>query len=441
MWFQWITGSAFYVTAPEVTSGAVGTTAFVYRVSAQLYHNLLFLLNYLSLYRIGYIPCSMAQVSALRIALAGALALAVAMGIGRFAFTPILPMMQEDAGLTVVSGGYLASANYLGYLLGSLIATRLQLRDDVAVLGSMLLIGMATLAMGLVGNYALWLVLRLVAGIANAWIAIFAFSWCLDRLAVLQRPVLNSLIFTGVGFGTMLAGLICIVLMRIDASSAQAWLTFGVLALAITAAVWTTYAGGGTAHHAAPRPRSRGVPWSREAVLLVFCFGASGFGYIIPATFLPAMAREIVRDPAIFGWAWPLFGAAAMASTIFAAALLRGYAPRRVWMVCHLVMAFGVVLPVLWSGLAAIMVAALCVGGTFMVITMLSIQEARAVAGAHVVPLTAAMTASFALGQILGPLAAGALLGAGFSFASGLLVAGAVLVVSAVALHTGTRSA
>ena len=378
----------------------------------------------------------MAQVSALRIALAGALALAVAMGIGRFAFTPILPMMQGDAGLTVVSGGYLASANYLGYLLGSLVATRLQVRDDVAVLGSMLLIGMATLAMGFVDHYVVWLVLRLIAGIANAWIAIFAFSWCLDRLAALQRPLLNSLIFVGVGFGTMLAGLICIVLMRINASSAQAWMTFGVLALAITAAVWTTYAGGGTAHHVAPRPRScsRGVPWSREAVLLVFCFGASGFGYVIPATFLPVMAREIISDPAIFGWAWPVFGFAAMASTLFAAAVLRGFAPRRVWMACHLVMAFGVVLPVFASGMAAIVTAALCVGGTFMVITMLSIQEARAVAGAQVVQLTAAMTGAFALGQILGPVVASVLLDAGLGLSGGLLAAGAVLVVSAALL-------
>lgn len=376
----------------------------------------------------------MAQASALRIALAGALALAVAMGIGRFAFTPILPMMQEDAGLSVISGGYLASANYLGYLLGSLIATRLQLRDDVAVLGSMVLIGIATLAMGFVDHYGVWLVLRLVAGIANAWIAIFAFSWCLDRLAGLQRPLLNSLIFVGVGFGTMLAGLICIVLMRVDATSAQAWMIFGTLALAITAAVWTTYAGGGTAHHAAPRSRARGVPWSREAALLVFCFGASGFGYIIPATFLPAMARGIIRDPAIFGWAWPVFGFAAMVSTLFVAAALRGVAPRRVWMACHLVMAFGVVLPVFASGMAAIVTAALCVGGTFMVITMLSIQEARAVAGAQVVQLTAAMTGAFALGQILGPVVASALLGAGLGFSGGLLAAGAVLVVSAALL-------
>jgi len=373
----------------------------------------------------------MSSVSALRIAFAGMAALAVAMGIGRFAFTPILPMMQEDAGLTVVSGGYLASANYLGYFLGSLLATRLHVRDEVVVLGSMLLIDAATLMMGLVDHYPSWLLLRLIAGIANAWIAIFAFSWCLDRLAALRQPVLNSLIFTGVGAGTLLAGLLCIVLMRVDASSAQAWMTFGLLALAVTAAVWTTYAGSGTARHAATRPRASGVPWNREALVLVFCFGASGFGYIIPATFLPAMARDIIRDPAVFGWAWPVFGFAAMASTLFAAAALRGFAPRRVWMMCHLVMAFGVVIPVFSSGMAAIVTAALCVGGTFMVITMLSIQEARAVAGAHVVQLTAAMTGAFALGQILGPIAASVLLGAGLGFTGGLLAAGAMLAVSA----------
>ncbi len=383
----------------------------------------------------------MPQIPALRIAFAGMAALAVAMGIGRFAFTPILPMMQDDAGLTVVSGGYLASANYLGYFAGSLLAPWLRVRDDVAVLGSMLLIAVATLAMGLTDRYPAWLLLRLAAGIANAWIAIFAFSWALDRLAALRQPVLNSLIFAGVGAGTMVAGLACILLMRAEASSAQAWLAFGLLALAVTAAVWTTYRGDpGTAHRAVPRATGR-VPWSREAALLVFCFGASGFGYIIPATFLPAMAREIIPDPALFGWAWPVFGAAALASTVISAVLLRDCPPRRLWMACHFVMAFGVVLPVFWSGLAPILVAALCVGGTFMVITMLSIQEARVVAGAHVVPLTAAMTAAFASGQILGPLAAGALLGMGSGLAGGLLAAGGVLVVSGLMLLPGGEHA
>lgn len=373
----------------------------------------------------------MTQAAALRIAFAGMAALAVAMGIGRFAFTPLLPLMQDDAGLSVAAGGYLASANYLGYFAGSLLAPRLRVRDDTAVLGSMLIIGAATIAMGFVTHYPVWLVLRLVAGIANAWIAIFAFSWCLDRLAVLKQPVLNSLIFAGVGAGTMIVGAICVGLAGAAVRSPQMWMVMGVLALLTTAAVWCTYRSGGAMHHARTRPTAGGTPWNREAVVLVFCFGVSGFGYIIPATFLPAMARDVISDPAVFGWAWPVFGAAAMLSTLGAATLLRGFHPRRVWMLCHLVMAFGVVIPVFWGGLTAIMVAALCVGGTFMVITMLSIQEARAVSGAHVVQLTAAMTAAFAFGQILGPIMASVMLGAGWGFASGLLLAGALLVVSA----------
>ena len=380
----------------------------------------------------------MTQAAALRIAFAGMAALAVAMGIGRFAFTPLLPLMQDDAGLSVAAGGYLASANYLGYFVGSLLAPRLNVRDDTAVLGSMLINGLATIAMGFTENYPAWLVLRLIAGIANAWIAIFAFSWCLDRLAALRQPVLNSLIFAGVGAGTLIVGVICVGLAGGSVRSPYLWMVMGALALVVTAAVWSTYRDGSTAQHARSRTAEGRAPWSREAVLLVFCFGVSGFGYIIPATFLPAMARDIISDPAVFGWAWPVFGAAAMLSTLGAATLLRGFQPRRVWMICHLVMAFGVVMPVFWSGLAAIMVAALCVGGTFMVITMLSIQEARAVAGAHVVHLTAAMTGAFAFGQILGPVMASVLLDAGWGFAGGLLLAGALLVISAVMLWRGS---
>ncbi len=383
----------------------------------------------------------MPQPAALRIAFSGMAALAVAMGIGRFAFTPLLPLMQADVGLSVAAGAYLASANYLGYFVGSLLAPRLRVRDDSAVLGSMLLIGCATLAMGFTGNYWVWLALRLIAGIANAWIAIFAFSWCLDRLAMLRNPLLNSLIFAGVGAGTMLVGTICVGLAGWSLHSAQLWMVMGALALLVTAAVWRTYRGCAV-QQVHPRSAAGRVPWSREAVLLVFCFGVSGFGYIIPATFLPTMARDIISDPTVFGWAWPVFGAAAMFSTLAAATLLRALSPRRLWLVCHLVMAFGVVLLVFWSGLAAIMVAALCVGGTFMVITMLSIQEARAVAGTHVVPLTAAMTGAFAFGQILGPVMASVLLDAGWGYAGGLLLAGALLVISAALLwHGSPRSA
>ena len=50
----------------------------------------------------------------------GLVCLAVAMGLGRFAFTPLLPMMLHDGLLDLRQGSYLASINYLGYLLGAL---------------------------------------------------------------------------------------------------------------------------------------------------------------------------------------------------------------------------------------------------------------------------------------------------------------------------------
>ena len=56
---------------------------------------------------------------ALRIAFSGFVVLVVAMGIGRFAFTPQVPLMIRDGQLTLTSAGLVAAMNYLGYLLGA----------------------------------------------------------------------------------------------------------------------------------------------------------------------------------------------------------------------------------------------------------------------------------------------------------------------------------
>src|ERR1700716_3418745 len=89
-----------------------------------------------------------------RVAAAGLMALAVAMGIGRFAFTPLLPMLQEARGLSVAQGAWLASANYVGYLLGALWATTRRVRADAAIRAGMLGVGFSTLGAGWAGDFA-----------------------------------------------------------------------------------------------------------------------------------------------------------------------------------------------------------------------------------------------------------------------------------------------
>src|SRR5262249_30676431 len=177
-----------------------------------------------------------------------------------------------------------------------------------------------------------------------------------------------------------------------------------------------------------PRARSRDIP---QFWRLVFCHGALGLGYIIPATFLPVMAKQIVSDPLWFGWAWPVFGVAAAVSTLLASRLARFMAYRSVWILGNVVMAPGVLVPLVEPGLAGVVLAAVCVGGTFMVNTMAGLQEARRVAGSYARILMAAMTSAFALGQIAGPLLVSALTRSRSGFSAALVAAAIPLVIAA----------
>jgi MFS family permease len=356
------------------------------------------------------------------------------MGIGRFAFTPVLPMMQVDRGLSVAAGAWLASANYLGYLVGALAVMRMHMQATIGIRIALLAIGVVTIAMGFTNELALWLLLRAIAGVASAWVLIHASAWSLERLAALHRPRLSGMVFAGVGAGIAAAGGICIVLMHAKASSAQAWIVLGALSLALTAVVWRTFSPEMDAAKKAAPPARTALTWDRESLRLVLCYGVFGFGYIIPATFLPVMARQAIHDPLVFGWSWPVFGAAALASTLVAAALPQSLGNRRLWIGSQLLMAIGVALPVVWPGIAGIMLAALFVGGTFMVTTMVAIREAREVGGPNATGLIAAMTAAFAIGQIVGPVSASLLAHDG-NFAVALLIASALLIISAYALR------
>jgi predicted MFS family arabinose efflux permease len=209
------------------------------------------------------------------------------------------------------------------------------------------------------------------------------------------------------------------------------------VSLATTAAIWPVFVSA-VEKNTASGGRHR---WSWAQARLVLAYGAYGFGYIVPGTFLPVMARDVVGDPSVFGWTWPVFGAAAAFSTLGVAVLAGHYGNRAAWIASHLVMALGVAAPVFWPGAGGIVLAALCVGGTFVVITMVGLQEARTVVAregkANPARLMAAMTAAFAAGQVAGPLAVSLIVSLGGGFAAALLIACGVLIAGALSLLKG----
>ena len=332
----------------------------------------------------------------------GLIGLVVAMGIGRFAFTPLLPLMQQDAGLTLVQGSWLATANYVGYLAGAVICISAPPHPARAILWGLISIAAVTLGMAVTNNFWLWFVLRFLAGAASAFVLVGVSAWAMPLLARLQKAALSGSVFSGVGIGICFAGLVSLVAAIAAWGSKTTWIVLGLIAAVLTVAVWRQLVE--DAVQAGSNERPEKAPLSAQAWLAALCYGAFGYGYIIPATFLPALARDVIANPAVFSWVWPVFGAAAAISTVLAARFLPSHSPRRLWAYGQWVLAIGVIAPVLAVNLYVLLFSALCVGGSFMVITMAGIQEARRLGGTQAPRLIAIYTAAFALGQIVGPL-------------------------------------
>lgn len=344
--------------------------------------------------RIGMAVCAAAMIS-----------LAVAMGIGRFAFTPLFPLMVRDGLLDSHAGAMLAAANYLGYLVGALVSSRLRIKPAL-----LLALGLAgtviiTAAVGWTASVFWWGVLRFLAGVMSAWTLVATSAWGLGWLAAIQRPDLAGVQFSGVGIGIAAAGLFCL-LLGSAFPSPQLWI--GLAALGALAAILPLVLSRSLATPPVVAPAVGSAPAATGAPArtggLVACYTLFGFGYILPATYLPALARQLVDDPRVFGLAWPVFGAAAAISTVLVSWRLAKANRLNVWAGSHVLMAVGVLLPAVWTSLASVTLAALLVGGTFMVITMTGMQEARARAEGQATAVLGRMTAGFALGQLAGPL-------------------------------------
>ena len=388
------------------------------------------------------VPCTvLPRSSPVALALAGMATLAVAMAIGRFAFTPLLPMMQSDAGLLLGTGAALASANYFGYFIGSATALAIAGATHRWIRAGLLVVSAGTGAMAFTDLVWLWFVLRFVTGVASAWVLILASTWMFNRLVEAGQPRWGALVFTGVGGGIAATGAVCFILVLAGASSHATWLVLGLLSSVITATVWRFYQPGASVGRSVDPAGA--VRYGGPARRLIAVYALYGFAYIVPATFLPLMARDALAVGGAAAWwyagFWPLVGVAAALSTLFTLRLKMSDDRQLRWAL--LAEAVGVVAPVLSLHPAAIALSAVLVGGTFVLITLTALRVARAVDPVHGTRLFAVMTTLFALGQIAGPLVAGRMVALYGNFSLALAAAAACLLLAALLTPVaGTRS-
>jgi predicted MFS family arabinose efflux permease len=366
-----------------------------------------------------------------RVALAGMVALAVALGIGRFAFTPLLPLMLHEGRLDLHGGGLLASLNYAGYFVGALTSAWLRVRPAAMVRAGLLGTALLLIGMGLADDFATWGALRALAGVISAWAFVFASGWGVRRLAELHAPALNGVIYTGPGIGIVATGLLGGAIGR--AGSQAGWIALGLVALVLLALVWRAFADDApVATHTAHRPAATVPPWSADAYWLIGLYGLAGFGYIITATFLPVIARQALPGspwPDLF---WPLLGLAVIPGALIGARAPVHWDNRLLLAAGFAMQAVGVLVSVAWPSVAGFLLASALVGLPFTALTMFTVREARRLRGDAAAGLIGYATAWYGIGQIAGPLFAAPLAQRSGSFALPLLVAAGVLALGAV---------
>ena len=393
------------------------------------------------------------------IAIAGLLALATAMGIGRFAFTPLLPMMLSDGVVDLPSASWLASANYFGYLVGALLCTfqpwiwkRAAFLPAVAapVWVRAGLVATTVLTLGMALHWpAGWPLLRFAAGVASALVFVYTSGWCLAQLARRNAPTMGGVIYAGPGVGIALSGLFASGMVALDWRAWAGWLIFGALAALLTAIVWRIFQdrGGQTAAAAAPAAalRSDAPAGRRQMLALALTYGLAGFGYIITATFLPVIAREAMPGSVWIDFFWPIFGLGVVTGALLATRIPATGDYRYLLAACYLVQAMGIGASLFSPTLAGFALGSLLLGIPFTAITFFAMQEVRRLRLAAAASYMGLLTAMYGIGQIAGPPLVALLLrrsrslGEGFTLsleiAAASLLAGALMYLWMVSAY------
>lgn len=366
---------------------------------------------------------------------AGIASLVLTIGLARFGYTPLLPLMQAQAGLSDTLGGWLATINYAGYMTGALIASAVSdagLRYRLYRAGLLAAI-VGTAGMGMTDNAVLWMALRYVAGVGGTSGLLLASGMVLGWLVAAGRRPELGLHFSGIGLGVVVSGVL-VAAMTPALDWAQQWLVMGVVGLALLVPAWLWMPApqrqqAATAAAPAPR-RAPGIGmW-----LLIASYFFAGVGFVINATFIVAATE---KQPAFAGLGflvWVVVGLAAIPATFAWDRIARriGDVPALIAAFC--LQGLSSLLPVVSGHLWAALGGAVLFGLTFIGVVSLMLTLVGKRNGANPSQAMARLTLSYGVAQIVAPALVGTVAEKTGNYDAGLWTAALAMFVGAVVL-------
>ncbi|MCD8864669.1 MULTISPECIES: YbfB/YjiJ family MFS transporter [Staphylococcus] len=364
----------------------------------------------------------------------GMLALFIVMAIGRFAYTPILPFMQVSEHMDSAQAGFLATINYLGYLIGAIIPMYFIFKSKAIDLKIYLIINiMATILMGVTESYSLWSMLRLVSGITSGTVFVLASNIVLEALRQAQKSNISGLLYSGVGLGIFTSS-IYIFFQTHNDSWQLTWIVLGVVSLLGGMFVIfgmrdnPTIKIDQTQHAKIEDRQPLNAKFIRYFSIAYFCEGA---GYIITGTFLVAIVKSIPELADYAALSWMFVGLGAIPSTVMWSVIAEKIGYDKATYCAFVLQIIGVSLPILSNHTLILMISSILFGSTFLGLTTLFMSTGQKLMyqSGGKSNLVASLTVIYSVGQMVAPAISGVLIGASNNYNIALAFATLVLII------------
>ncbi len=371
-----------------------------------------------------------------RVFIAGICSLVLTLGIARFAYTPLLQVMQDAEVLNDAIGGWLAAFNYMGYLTGTVIAasiSNLQIKDRLYRI-SLIIAVLSTIGMALTENWVIWAILRYFAGTTAAGGLLLGSGLILNWLIRHGHRMELGVHFGGVGVGIAITA-VAVEWMTPAFSWVEQWELFTVLAVLTALPAWFWL----------PRPESHDTTrtgqqlkdtppskrWLRLLTLSYFCVG---IGYVVYATFLVVIANNQPALQGVGNWAWLLVGLTTIPSCVMWDRIARRIGELQAMIFAYAFMTISIFIMAFDVPVSLLIISALIYGGTMMGIVSLILTLVGKFYPTRPAKPMGKISFFYAIAQIIAPAGAGYIAEITGRYSMAMLIATAVMVIGTIIL-------
>ena len=372
--------------------------------------------------------------SQVRLALVGIGVVAITGGLGRFAYTPIIPYMQTTLNISSADIGLLASSNYLGYLIGSIIplvysfANKQRLTLYLSVFVSIITLGL----MGATEEFYIFSLLRFLQGISGAIGLVIATNLIFSQITDTGRIDLRLAHISGFGVGMFLSAIAIWICSMFELQWNYQWFVIAILCLILTIPIISSPLEKGSEASIDPSSQSNRLSLGFVGISVGYFF--FGFGYIIFGTFIAALAVNTPALENIQHASWIVVGVSAMPAIFVWQAISKFTGNHISLALSCFTCSAGILTLYFFDGVGASLFACLAYGMGVIGIVGLVLMEGKIRHSGSIKFAVAFLTTTFSVGQITGPYISGLMIDFFGDYENAMLLSGCSLLMAGLCM-------